>query len=348
MKKSLIIMLFLAAVLALGLAACGDRGDGSIGDVSQHEPEYEDIDVGDEVPGNFLIREDEEGLVTVRVGQGSADIYFNLDLWNLDTGQDEYTAGPFQIVTRSGAAVDAMVGKIHDSEPQEYRNLDLPAVAILTEHGRVEYFLADPAVGWQENEYKTYGVLPWLKDIESFTFEELYGDAMTIYAWDAAGLKYDIGLVRDLTNVFNEIGVWEFFTTNEYGVEMYLGMMLTEEGTMDLVLGQRYGDEPVFETDQMYSGTYEVFLAENGPRGYGQMDIRLDCTWWIAELDENTAGADRAYWDERMNIAGTYTFWTEGDGYLHLHLIEGDALMHMGWRGEPIETYNFWQTIFVD
>ena len=349
MKKHLILLL--AAMLAIGVAACGSE-DKSLGEITAYTPEaedFEEIDVGDEVPGNAIVRTDDDGLVSVRVKDGSAEIYFHLEEWgDLNSGQDGFTEGPFQIVTMSGAAVDAMVGKISALDMSGGQEKMFPSVALLTEHGRVEYLLADPSVGWQENEYMSFGVLPWLKDIESFSFNDQglgYGET-TIYAWDKEGYQYDIARVCRLVNIFNENGIWEFFYTNDSGVELYLGMALTEGGTMDLVLGSAFGDEPGFETEQTYSGAYEVFLASNGERNAGEMDVNLDCTWWIAELDENTAEIDMIYWDERMNIEGTYTFRTQGDGYLNLSMWSGDALMHTGWRGEPITEYNFWQTMF--
>jgi len=347
MKKTLIIVLLLIAALVLGLAACGG-GNGSLGDISQYEPEPGegiDIDVGDDVPGNAIVREDEDGLVSVRVRDGSAEIYFYLDEWgDLNTGQDEFVEGPFQIVTLSGAVVDAMVGKISALDMTGGAEFLVPSVALLTEHGRVEYLMADPAVGWQENEYRSFGVLPWLKDIASFSYEETFnfdGDK-TIYVWDSKGYQYNVSQVCRLINIFHEDGVWEFFYTNVNDYELSLGMVLTEDGSMDLSIGSRFGDEP----EQTYTGSYEVFLALNGERDSGNMDIDLDCSWWVAELGDDADTADREYWDERMNLTGTYTFGTEGDGYLNLYLHAGDALMYTYWRGEPIEAYYFWQTMF--
>jgi len=149
-----------------------------------------------------------------------------------------------------------------------------------------------------------------------------------------------------LINIFHEDGVWEFFYNGDNGIELYLGMVLTEDGMMGLNVGSKLDDGPGYETEQTYSGSYEVFLALNGERDSGDMDIDLDCSWWLAELGDDADAADREYWDERMNLTGAYTFGTEGDGYLNLHLHAGDALMHTGWRGEPIEVYNFWQTMF--
>ena len=346
MKKSFIIILLLAVTLVFTLAACGDRGgSGSLGDVSQYEPET--LDAGDETPGGFLTREDEEGLVTVRVGGGSAEIFFNLERWgDLNTGQDEFTEGPFQIVSRSGAVVDAIVGKVEAIDLYSGLDMPVPTVALLTEHGRVEYFMADPSVGWRENEYLSFGVLPWLKDIESFTYEKsVIGDEpISIFAWDSEGYKYNISLVAHLINIFHPDSVWEHYWMDNDANVNYLGMTMTESGTMDLVLGWENGE--IIETEQTYSGTYEVMLAENSGTESGAIAVNLDCTWWIAELGEGASEQDLAFWDERMNIEGSFYMWADGDGYLNLYNMYGDVLAYTGWLGDPIIEYSFWQTVF--
>jgi len=355
MKRSIIIILvLLTAALGLGLAACGSGGGtGSLGEIAQYEPDSVNEQADNAVGGSSessgsMVREDEEDLVSVRIEGGGAEISFNLERWSrINTGSDKLSEGPFQIVTMSSGVADAVVGKVAALDLHGGRDYIAPAVALLTEDGRVEFFLADPSVGTWENEYRSYGVLPWLKNIESLTYEKMDGiSEKTIYAWDSKGLKYDISLVGNLTNIFYSGGAWEFFYPNEYGTELYLGMVLSEDGAMDLVLGMESFDGSGYEADQRYSGTYEVFLAENGNRQSGTMDVDLECTWWLAELGENPDPADKAIWDERMHINATYSFSAIGDGYLNMFLKDGQALMYTDWHGTPITKYNFWQTIF--
>jgi len=347
MKKSLIMMLLLVAALALGLAACGGSDAGPPDEGSGYEAEPGVIGDGSEESRYPEVREDEDGLVTIRFEDGIAEIIFNLEKWgDLNIGMTDLDEGPFPIETSSGRVVDAIVGKIVSVELFRGRDYLAPVVALLMEDGRVEYFIADPTIGQRANRYHSLGVLPWLEDITSFTYEPAGGEGeMTIYAWDSKGLKYDITLVNDLVNIFHSWGVWEFFIKDKYDNELKCAMVLTEDGEMDITIGRKI-DNWSYETEQTYSGSYEVFLAENGEREAGLMDIDLERTWWIAELDGNSSAADQEYWDERMKITGTYYFWTEGDGYLNLDLRDGDALMHTGWRGEPVQSYNFWLTMF--
>ena len=336
------------AALALGFAACGGGGggEGSLGDLTQYVPDPEDIEAGDEVPGGVVIREDEDGLVTVRIEGGVAEIYFNLERWGtLNTGQDEFGEGPFPIETVSGKVSDAVIGKVESMDIYNNWGVVTPAVALLTEGGRVEYFMADPSIGWQDDKYLSHGVLPWLTDIVSFEYGYKMGER-TIYAFDSIGNQYDISLVNFLVNVFNEDGVWEFFMPTDSGDELYCGIQFGEDGNMDMVIGSKFEGEAAYETEQTYSGTYEVFLSENSGTGVGFMEIDLALTWWIAELGEDADAEDLAFWEERMTIAGPYSFSATGDGFLNLSLMYGDALMYDGWRGEPIESYNFWQTMF--
>jgi len=351
MKKSFFIILLLAVALVFTLAACGDKGEaGSLGNASQYEPGTVDAGgetPGGETPGDFLTREDEEGLAAVRVGGGSAEISFNLEKWgHLNTGQDEFSEGPYRIVSQSGAIVDAIVGKVEAIDLYSGRGMLIPTVALLTEHGRVEYFMADPAMGWQENEFVSFGVLPWLKDIESFTYEKsaIGDEPMSIFAWDSQGYKYNISLVANLINVFHSDSVWEHYWMDNDANVFCLGMTMTESGGMDLIIGWENGE--VFETQQTYSGTYEVRLAENSGTECGAIAVDLGCTWWIAELDEVSAEEDLAFRDERMNIEGSFYMWTDGYGYLNLYNMYGDVLAYTSWLGDPIIEYSFWQTVF--
>ena len=353
MKKSLIFILLLSAMLVLGLAACDGVEIVSLGDISQHEPEpaateeVEDIDLGDEVPGNLFTREDEDGLVTVQIGGGGAEISFNAERWEeLGNGSGEIAEGPFPIETVSGGVVDAIVGKVPILDAMGEWGIVAPTVALLTEQGRVEYFLADPYFGNKDSKYSSYGVVPWLTDIVSFSYEEDSDEywGMAIYLWDDEGYKYNLRLLSNLLSAFDEDGVWKFFTPTEWG-EMYIGMVLSEDGGMELEIGSSAIDGEGYDIEQTYSGSYEVFFAENGDRDPGKMVVDLKCTWWIAELGEKPDPADQAYWDERMHITGTYDFYSEGNGgSLNMKLVDGDALMHYNWRGVPITEYEFWQT----
>jgi len=345
MKRTVFIFL-LTAALALGLADCG--GGGSLGEVTQHAPAPESADAGGDASGGVLIREDEDGLVAVRIEEGDAEISFDIERWGeLNTGQDQFGEGPFPIETLSGNVKDAVVGKVESMDFYNYWDIVTPAAALLTEDGRVEYIMADPYEGWQEDRYISHGILPWLTDIVSLEYGYKEGNR-TIYAFDSTGNQYDISLVNFLVNVFDEDGMWEFFTPSDWGGELYCGVMLNEDGSMFMVIGNKFEGGDVYETEQTYDGTYEVFLSENSGTGVGVMDIDLTLTWWTAEMGEGAEAEDYEYWEERQTIAGPYSFSATGDGFLNLRLMYGDALMHTGWRGEPIESYNFWQTTFFD
>ena len=144
-------------------------------------------------------------------------------------------------------------------------------------------------------------------------------------------------------------GLFECFIDDQWGGTLYSTLSFTGNGEVEFNAGGLNDFEgpenSYYEIYEMYQGTYEVVIESSGEMTSGTMSFDLGLTWWIAELGEDPSDEDLAYWDERQKIVGTYSF-EAGDGMLDLKLTGGQALMHMGWPGTPIETYSFWQTSF--
>jgi len=353
-------LFLIIAVIALcfALAACGGKESVSLGDIDQYQPGTEDIDVGDEVPGNILVRQDEFGLVTVYIENGSAEVMLDSDLWkkmfNIEENMgpeaayavDFISDGPWPVEGLSGRVSDAVVGYVEGIDYYTADFLATPTVALLMEDGTVEYFLASPFVADGPGEYHSNGRLPWITDVISLSFDyqvDGYG-AMTIYAEKADGNKYDIQYVTGLTNIFD--GVWECFMPDEWGGEYYCNISFTEDYKVELNVGDNYdGSYEIFE---QYSGMYDVYLEALGDgSGEALMYFTMFLDWWIAELGEDPDEDDLEYWYNRQDLIGEYYFYFNKEDFtFNLYLSKGDALMYTGWRGEPIKGYSFWQTSF--
>ena len=159
----------------------------------------------EEEPDSILVRQDEEGLVSVRIEDGKAEVLFDLDRWEtlynisdrIDTSfydPDLLREGPFRIEGLSGRVRDACIGKVKMLDHKHYENFTVPSVVLLMEDGTLEYFLADPYIGDYEWVFYSQGRLPWLKDIVSLAYGQDgdgFGD-MTIFAWDSQGMLFDI------------------------------------------------------------------------------------------------------------------------------------------------------------
>ena len=358
MKK--IMVAIMAFIISLSLAACGGGSSDSLGDPEQQlsDDEYMEIDVGDEVPGNILRRQDENELVTVFIEKGTAEVMLDSERWkelfnieeNLGPEEayiiDFIQDGPFPVEGVSGWINDAIIGYVEGLDQHNLPFMEVPTIALLMEDGTVEYFPANPFIADGPGAYESYGKLPWLNGIVSLSYDlevDGYG-AYTIYAENSAGDRFNIQYVTGLTNVFD--GMWECFIPDEWGGEYYCSISFSEDMKAEFNAGRKYEDEDIHDINENYSGTYDVFLNPLGDDvDYAMMNFDLFLDWWIAELGEDADADDLAYWEERQNLVGAYRFrYDNDDGCLKLYLDTGDALMNTGWRGEPIGQYSFSQT----
>jgi len=361
MKRSLKLLLIFVMVLAIGLSACGSKESGSLGDLTQHPAPSEDTgsDPGDEADSGAYRVQDEFGLVFVYIDDGAAEVVLDSDLWkemfNIveNLGPDSaYAAdfiydGPFPVEVTSGRVKDAIVGYVEGLDLYGPDYLATPTVALLMEDGTVEYFLANPFIGDGEGIFHSNGKLPWFSDIVSLSYAEGtdgYG-AMTIYAENSVGLKFNIQYVTGLTDIFKYS--WDCRIQDGQGNEHYGIIFFTEDYEVEFSSGIKFEDDEYTEITEMYTGTYNVFLNPYGDIEFTEMDFDLNLDWWIAELGDGADEADLAYWEERQNLVGTYGFrYIADSGVLYFWLNHGDALMETGWRGDPIEEYYFTQAFY--
>ena len=144
-------------------------------------------------------------------------------------------------------------------------------------------------------------------------------------------------------------GLFECFIEDEWGGTLYGALEFSGDGEVDFWAGgltsyDGPGSES-YEVFETYKGTYQVSIENKGDMVTGTMSFDLGLDWWIAEFGEDSTDEELAYAEERHKIVGTYDF-EAGDGTLNLELKSGQGLMHMGWPGEDIGSYSFWQTSF--
>lgn len=236
-------------------------------------------------------RRDEEGLVTVTIKDGVAEIEFDLDRWDelyglagyidyygyyFDDEDIELKKGPFPVMSYydEKGVVDACLGKL--PSPYGYEEeYPVPTVVFLLEDGSLEHSKADLAAAnaW-ENFYTNQ--LYWLSDITSLA----YADGEAIYATDKDGLRYNIMTSNLLQSVVLS-GTWgrwsaPLLENSPDGNEYYGYLMFGEEGTAMFEIGVK---ERLACAG--YAGNYGFVLAENDESGYpaGSFIFDLELEW---------------------------------------------------------------------
>jgi len=303
-------------------------------DINIESPQVTEPDNG------IIIRRDSEGLVEVTIGDGKAELTFDIEQW--DKLYDIYNIydatfyadsrflqnGPYEIISFSDMKIkDACIGKIKSLNAKIY-GIDDVTVLLLMEDGTLEFFTTYPYPWEDEYIFYSFGKLPWLKDIVSLSYEsdnEGIGE-MTIFAADKNGLRYDVRNFCHLISVFQCEWVYEIGPAFEDDIEcIFLG--LKEDGELSLRKGLLYnGDCYAF-----YTGKYTVSLSSAG----GKPVLALEL-WDEWELDMSNPDFNLP-----PDLIGEY-FFTVDYNYFTLYLAEGDVL-HYSEDGAQILTYPFWE-----
>jgi len=313
---SIILVFLLACLVPLGIAGCG--GSPTESDPSDKESSMEVTT--DEGP---TIRKDEEGLVSVWINNGVAEVHLDLEKWEelhkLSEIDPDYfdvellSEGPFTVEFLSGRVKDACIGKIEDLDDMGYENFIAPVVVLLMEDGTLEYFPVDPYPYEETLVFYSYGVLPWLNNIVSLAYEqETEGKGeMTIFATDQDGLRYDVRLPAKLTTMFD--AEWAHFLVED---EMDQGIFLTFEDDKTVTFEEGAFDG---ERSEKKTGSYTVYLAENDPSNQRPGTLVLDFS------------------------GETGTYQMSSDGFvLLLDLMDGTSLL-LDESGKPVVIFEFYQ-----
>ena len=305
-----------------------------------------------ELPAGILIRQDEEGLVELRIENGAAELTYKLDRWEelhrisafvterfsgLEPG-----SGPFPVVGLSGRVKDACIAKIGDLDYLQYSdaedfpvygNLVMPAVIFLMEDGGVEWGLANVlSPGYA---IYTESRVPFLKDIVSLSHEPDRGGIKsrdTIYATDKNGLRYDMKLLCGLSSFF--LTGWRAEWPGRDDDEInFSNLLFMEDGSVVFALGLM--DEWTDWNYAGYLGTFEIFLADNDPGGRRPGSISFELSLEFTNRD-----------DCHGTNSGTYSISGDAGWALILWFESGEALLD-GY-GDPVERYFFYPSdLFV-
>ena len=322
-----------ALLFLLGMAGCGAEvlppvetggsDDGSSSPAEEH--------------GGAPVRRDAENLISVRINDGRAELFFDLEKWDSLHGiydndyypAEEINEGPFDIVTiNKGLITDVCIGKIDDlfEGYLGMRDFITPTIALLMEDGSVEFLRTDPFEGINGKALYSRGRLPWLGGVVSFSYEnDKEGTGgMTIFARDKDGLMYDIKRLYTMTGIFDE--EWIFNREREDFPEWrYCTLQLFESGNTvffetGLTDGWGIGDYGKYE------GSYEISLAENAANGKRPGLIEFS----LSKMSGDT---------ETEQLNGTYFIQSRDGNTIEIWHSDGDHLANVG--GMPITEFFF-------
>ena len=346
MKKHIIAFMLILCLACLSGCVSGDTGSGDSDPASQpgSSGSSAPADQGEgeiDSAGNsgMLIREDSEGLVSVRIEGGVAELLFDLDQWdklhdiyeNPYFSTDSVSEGPFAIQPAGVSLVkDVCIAKIDDmfNGYMDFRDFVTPTVALLIEDGSLEFLRADPLMEAESfgGTFYSRGKLPWLKDIASLFYEnEREGiGGMTIFAEDRDGLIYNVQRLTNMVDIFDE--EWLFKQDREgFGDWRYCSLRLFEDNNR-VVFETGIDDGWGIGDYGIYEGTYEISLAENDPGGRQPGLITFDLTM----TDGDT---------QNERIVGTYFIQARDGITMELWHSDGDHLSYM--EDEPITDFFF-------
>lgn len=228
---------------------------------------------------DILICEDEEGLVQVRIVNGAAELSFDLERWEALHGlkPEEHEGvlhkGPFDIISAHGAIKDACIVQVPEMDTRHrHEEFVTPTVMLLMEDGSLEYLLADPLEDRMDDCYYSYGPLPWLKQIESLSYQSASeGLSPTIFATDSSGFRYNA--IRAARYCFIFYGDWNMPLDPEVGGRSgYIAVLrFLNETQAEFLVKSKY------EVTEYYVGEYELLLREDGHAAttYDAIDFTL-------------------------------------------------------------------------
>ncbi|MCL1794500.1 MAG: hypothetical protein FWG34_11600 [Oscillospiraceae bacterium] len=358
-KRKLAAIIMVSCVLCL--SAChialiententkGGAKPGETGTSEQNAPTVDATDATDAPKpnaGSKVVR-DEEGLVTITIEDGKAEIEYDLEKWDAMYDMAEYfdwywflfdsgseavmEKGPFPVSTYMDKVADACVGKTPAGG--YYGKYVEPTVIFLMEDGSVEHSPASLAMDNSSMGHHS-NPLHWLEGIASLSYESGKDGENTIYAIGKNGKKHDIMVPMTLYTVTSggEWMVWSaplLETPSE--TDEYVGyLVFADEGFVNFEIGTRNK-----KTAAGYKGSYRIVLAEDDESGYmaGSFVFDLELEW--TEGNRSFAGGlpDRLACSYFAELPYMYS------GSMRLWHIAGDCLFELD--GQRMESYLF-------
>lgn len=335
MKK--IMALCIAIPLCLGLAACAGNNEAAESDSSPQvsEESRRELNANKDktlvnkstesaTTSGVIVRTDNENLVEVRIENGEATVTLNADRFDelydySKRYEGKIYTGTIKIAETSGKVKDACIAQIPELDYMNGTDFVIPTIFLLMENGTVESTLVD----FYPHEFQTAEFLSrqllWMEDIVSLSYEndgEGIG-AMTVYAEDKSGIRYDLRIPASFCELYSGPWVCDFYNIEGHYMSGYYGVLtFFEDGTV------------VFEKSWMeegnparYTGTFDLVIAENTGRRPGMMDFDL-----YLDSSSNING-------EPKEIHGTY--FAEVSNLIGLNLWYGDE-DHLHWDGKVL------------
>ena len=289
MKK--IMALCIAIPLCLGLAACAGNNEAAESDSSPQvsEESRRELNANKDktlvnkstesaTTSGVIVRTDNENLVEVRIENGEATVTLNADRFDelydySKRYEGKIYTGTIKIAETSGKVKDACIAQIPELDYMNGTDFVIPTIFLLMENGTVESTLVD----FYPHEFQTAEFLSrqllWMEDIVSLSYEndgEGIG-AMTVYAEDKSGIRYDLRIPASFCELYSGPWVCDFYNIEGHYMSGYYGVLtFFEDGTV------------VFEKSWMeegnparYTGTFDLVIAENTGRRPGMMDFDL-------------------------------------------------------------------------
>ncbi|MCL1792253.1 MAG: WG repeat-containing protein [Oscillospiraceae bacterium] len=312
MKKRFVAIIALLCVCVLYLPACqislleNIGGTGKTSESAENDPSV----------GGSKVRRDEDGLVTITIKDGKAQIEYDLEKWDASYNMADYIdgysylfdeygenmepkKGPFPVNTYDERVADACIGII--SGDAYYGWYLEPTVIFLMEDGRLERSRASLAMD-NSNEEHYSNPLYWLGDIVSLSYENDKDGQKTIYATGKNGAKYDTEVLNLMQGIVSS-GVWGGWTAPLLenppdGIEYYGYLTFENEEKAVFEIGVKEK-----QAVAGYRGSYALVLAEDDPSGYmaGSFTFDLELDWTEGSrsfLDGLTAGLKGSYFVE--------------------------------------------------
>jgi len=269
-----------------------------------------------------VIRQDEEGLVEVRIENGEATLTFNLDKWekqyNLSLYIEEFVynpsgaipkSGPFKISGFSGKVLDACVGKVLAMDyyyfPFEYfDDFIIPSIMLLMDDGTVNWLLANPMAQLFErmlndSSYHIDGKLPLINNIASLSFEDDnagFGEK-AFFAADREGSRYNLLAPWKLLTLCD--AAWYCMPIGS--IPAYTPALLSFDESGGVTLKRRHENGFIV----LHKGTYKINLIKNSEQFPAAFSFDLSLDWWDTPEGDTKSPPQK--------ISGKYSVETDGE-----------------------------------
>lgn len=311
LKKTLIIFILIISVIFI--TSC-NKDKLPVNKDSNSDGKKINSSIGDKTE-NAIVKEDDDGLVNIRVKDKKIYLSFDVDKWlkdqdfydYLETQKEifDYDGGivdeEFVIEGLSGVVKDVCIGKIGSLVYVYDSDFVTPAAFFLMEDGTVEWMHAFPYITEfpdetiYMNRYKSYGKIPWIKDIISLSYEtepEGIGNK-SVFATDKNGLKYNLKIPARLNEITNLLWSTEPFYDEQRDSICVIDLEIFKDGKAVFRKGR-----PDSSPDQIYEGTYEISLDESSSKGYRPGIILFDLKLKSSNIDVENKGFKGAYFIE--------------------------------------------------